>query len=331
MSPRRIVPFVVVVAAVAGALIWQQTRAGRDAGAGLAAAGTVEATDARLGFEIPGRLAGIAVREGERVVAGRELARLEGSELEARRDQAVAQVEAARARLAELESGFRREEIEQGRAAAAAAAERVADAERDLERTRLLFDGQAVARETLDKSTLALELARRQREQAASQLALLERGARPEQIAGARAQLAQAEAAVATLDAALAKLRLVAPFDGVISVRHREPGETVGVGTPVVTLLDLDDRWVRIYVPENRLGRVTLGQRATVRADTFPDRTYEGSVSFIGSEAEFTPKNVQTNEERVRLVYAVRVRITGDPGHELKPGLPADVTLEEAP
>lgn len=331
MNPRRIVPFVVVAAAVAGGLIWQLNRSRGDDGAGLAAAGTVEATDARLGFELPGRLVEIAVREGERVAAGQELARLDGSELEARRGQAAAQVDVARARLAELESGFRREEIEQGRAAAAAAGERVADAERDLERTRMLFDGKAVAREALDKSALALELARRQREQAASQLNLLERGARPEQIAGALAQVAQAEAAVETLDATLAKLRLVAPFAGVISVRHREPGETVGVGTPVLTLLDLDDRWVRIYVPENRLGRVALGQRAAITADTFPERKYEGSVSFIGSEAEFTPKNVQTNEERVRLVYAVRIRITGDPDHELKPGLPADVRLEEAP
>ncbi|KAB2965129.1 MAG: HlyD family efflux transporter periplasmic adaptor subunit [Thermoanaerobaculia bacterium] len=330
MNPRRIVP-VVVAAAVAGGLIWQLTRSRGDDGAGLAAAGTVEATDARLGFELPGRLVEIAVREGERVAAGQELAWLDGSELEARRGQAAAQVDVARARLAELESGFRREEIEQGRAAAAAAGERVADAERDLERTRMLFDGKAVAREALDKSALALELARRQREQAASQLNLLERGARPEQIAGALAQVAQAEAAVETLDATLAKLRLVAPFAGVISVRHREPGETVGVGTPVLTLLDLDDRWVRIYVPENRLGRVALGQRAAITADTFPERKYEGSVSFIGSEAEFTPKNVQTNEERVRLVYAVRIRITGDPDHELKPGLPADVRLEEAP
>jgi HlyD family secretion protein len=330
MNPRRIVPFV-VAAAVAGGLIWQLNRSRGDDGAGLAAAGTVEATDARLGFELPGRLVEIAVREGERVAAGQELARLDGSELEARRGQAAAQVDVARARLAELESGFRREEIEQGRAAAAAAGERVADAERDLERTRMLFDGRAVAREALDKSALALELARRQREQAASQLNLLERGARPEQIAGALAQVAQAEAAVETLDATLAKLRLVAPFAGVISVRHREPGETIGVGTPVLTLLDLDDRWVRIYVPENRLGRVALGQRAAITADTFPERKYEGSVSFIGSEAEFTPKNVQTNEERVRLVYAVRIRITGDPDHELKPGLPADVRLEEAP
>lgn len=328
MSPKRIVPAVVLVA-VAGFLLWRFVLEPRAAGDGLSTSGTVEATDARLGFEAPGRLVEVAVREGDRVAAGETLARLDDSELAARRAEAEAMVAAARARLAELEAGFRREEVAQARSAAASAADRVADAERDLERTRTLYEGRAVPREALDKAELAVELARRQRDQADEQLALLRGGARPEQIAAARAQVAQAEAAVATLDATLAKTRLVAPFAGVITVRHREPGEIVAPGAPVVTLLNPDDRWVRIYVPENRLGRVALGQGATIVSDTFPDRSYPGEVAFVGDEAEFTPKNVQTTEERVRLVYAVKVRITGDPNQELKPGLPADVTLEE--
>ena len=110
-------------------------------------------------------------------------------------------------------------------------------------------------------------------------------------------------------------------------MRHRQPGETVSPGLPVLTLTDLDDRWVRIYVPENRIGAVSLGQGATIRSDTYPDREYRGEVIFIASEAEFTPRNVQTPEERVKLVYAVKVRITGDADYELKPGIPADVVL----
>jgi len=330
MSPKRIVP-VVVVLAVAGFAVWKFVLEPRRAGDGLAASGTVEATDARLGFEIPGRLLEVAVREGERIRAGTLLARLDDVELGARRAQAEAQTAAARAKLEELQAGFRREEVAQGRAAAAAAADRVTDAERDLERTRTLFEGRAVPREALDKAELAVELARRQKEQADEQLSLLSRGARPEQIAAARAQVAQSEAAVATLDASIAKTRLEAPFDGVVTVRHREPGEIVSPGSPVVTLMNPDDRWVRIYVPENRLGRVALGQRAAIVSDTFPGKSYEGEVAYISDEAEFTPKNVQTTEERVRLVYAVKVRITADAALELKPGLPADVTLEEAP
>jgi len=113
-----------------------------------------------------------------------------------------------------------------------------------------------------------------------------------------------------------------------VTVRHREPGETTPPGAPVLTLMNPDDRWVRIYVPEDRIGLVTLGQRATITSDSYPDRTHEGRVTFIASEAEFTPKNVQTPEERVKLVYAVKVQVVGDTAFELKPGMPADVRLE---
>ena len=129
-------------------------------------------------------------------------------------------------------------------------------------------------------------------------------------------------------DAALANAVIVAPFDAVVTVRDREPGETVGAGAPVLTVMNLADRWVRIYIREGRIGAVKIGEPATISADTYPGKRYEGSVSFISSEAEFTPRNVQTTEERVKLVYAVKVRITADAGNELKPGMPADVTLQ---
>ncbi len=329
MSPKRIVP-PLLLAVAAGAALWHFVLAPRDAGGGLVASGTVEATDAKLGFQLSGRLAEVAVREGDRVAAGAPLARLDTTEVDARLAQAVAAARAARAALAELEAGSRREEVAQARAGLAAALERLADTERDRERAQILFDGKAISREALDKALSAHELARAARDQAAEQLRLVERGPRSERIEAARAQLVQAEAAVATAEAQLSHHRLLAPFDGIVTVRHREPGEIVAPGAAVVTLLDPADRWVRIYVPENRLGAVSLGQRAEIRADTFPARAYAGEVAFLASEAEFTPRNVQTAEERVRLVYAVKVRITGDPEQQLKPGLPADVTLELA-
>lgn len=330
MSPKRIVP-VVLVLGLGGFALWHFVLAPRSEAPGLVASGTVEATDAQLGFQAPGRIAELTPREGDRVAAGAEIARLDASELDARRAQAAAQVEAARAQLNELLAGSRREELAQGRTALAAADARVADAERDAERAQTLLAGRAVSREALDKATLAVDLARRQRDQAAEQLNLLEQGPRPERIAAARAQVAQAEAAVATFDATLANSRIQAPFAGVVTLRHREPGEIVGAGAAVVTLMNPDDRWVRIYVPENRLGQVAIGQAAEISSDTFPGKRYAGEVAFIASSAEFTPKNVQTTEERVKLVYAVKVRITGDAEQELKPGLPADVRLVDRP
>jgi HlyD family secretion protein len=128
-------------------------------------------------------------------------------------------------------------------------------------------------------------------------------------------------------EASLAYAVITAPLSGIVTARHREPGEAVQAGAPVLTVLDPNDRWVRIYIREDEIGAVRLGAAAEISSDTYPDRIYQGEVVFIGSEAEFTPRNVQTAEERIKLVYPVKVRITGDPDFELKPGIPADVTL----
>jgi len=321
---RVVLPLVLVAIAV---VVWQwRSRAGNDRD-GLTASGTIEATSAQLGFQAAGRIDSIRVREGDRVPAGTVLAALDRSERIARRAQAAAQVDAARAALEELERGARSQEVQQARAARDAARARLEDAKRDLERTRQLFEGGAVSRETLDKAATGGEVAEKQFAQAEEQLQLVEAGPRRERIEAARAQLALAEAGLRENDAALANMVLRAPFDGVVTIRHREPGEIVAPGTPVVTLLDRSDRWVRIYVPENRIGAVRLGAPARISSDTYRDRTYGGAVVFVASEAEFTPKNVQTTEERVKLVYAVKVRIDDDPHDELKPGMAADVRL----
>jgi len=216
----------------------------------------------------------------------------------------------------------------QARAVVGSALERRADAQRDLDRSRTLFEGDAVSREALDKATTVLELASSQVTQTEEQLRLLEAGPRRERIEAQQAVVAQAEAAVRVLDAMAADTAIIAPLDGIVTVRHREPGEVVPGGAAVLTLMNPADRWVRIYVPETRLGAVHLGMAAAIASDTYPGKAYPGDVVFIASEAEFTPKSVQTTEERVRLVYAVKVRIADDPLLELKPGMPADVTLK---
>jgi len=298
---------------------------------GIFASGTVEATEADLGFQVAGRIESIAVQEGDRVERGAELALLDRTELAARRSAAQAQVAGARALLTELERGFRTEEVAQGRAALRAAEQNLANTRSDFERTQRLFDGGAVSQQVLDRQQTALELAQSEYDRAAEQLRILESGPRQERIAAQQAALAQAEAGLNQIDAALDYAIIRAPFAGVIAVRHREPGEAVPAGAPVLTLRNLDDRWVRIYVREDEVGRISLGRDATITADSYADRTYTGRVLFISNEAEFTPRNVQTTEERVKLVYRVKVQITGDESFDLKPGLAADVRIATEP
>ncbi|MFO7586937.1 MAG: HlyD family efflux transporter periplasmic adaptor subunit [Gemmatimonadota bacterium] len=320
----------IAAVAVAAVLLARAPWSGDGSESRLRASGTVEATEGHLGFQASGRIASIQVEEGDPVRAGDTLAELDRREILARLAATEAQVAEARARLRELERGYRSEEVEQGRAAEATARHRLEDAERDLERTRRLFEGGAVSREALDKAQTAWEVARSEARRAREGMRLLEAGPRTETIQAQRARLEAAEASRWAIDAVLDQMVVTAPFDGLVTVRHREPGEIVSPGAPVLTLMDENDRWVRIYVREDRMGAVKLGQSARVTSDTWPERGYEGRVRFIAARAEFTPKNVQTTEERVKLVYAVKVRITGDPELQRKPGMRADVEIDLA-
>jgi len=325
MNPKlRIIPVAILTIAV---IVWLVMRAGGDDDA-TTASGTVEATEAVLGFLTPGRIDSIGVREGQVVTRGTPLAWLDQDELIARRRAAAAQVAAAQSRLQEFEAGFRAEEIGQGRAGVRAANEHHVDAQRESQRAQRLFEGGAISEQQRDRAASNLEVAEAERERALEQLQLVERGFRSEKVASQRAMVQQAEANLAQVEVALEQTQITAPFDGVISVRHREPGEVVGAGVAVLTLRDPNDRWVRIFVPENRVGRLRLGQSAMISADAYPDERYRGEITFIADEAEFTPRNVQTTEERVKLVFRVKVHIVEDPNRALKPGLPADVLLD---
>ena len=151
-------------------------------------------------------------------------------------------------------------------------------------------------------------------------------GPAPEEVAVAEAQVAQARAAVGALETRIDMMGLDAPMAGVVSSRSAQPGEAALAGVTLLTVANLDEVRLTIYVPEDQLNFVYLGQEVEVAVDSYPGRTFAGTVSFIAQEAEFTPKNVQTQEERVNMVFAVRVRLH-NPGHLLKPGMPADATL----
>ena len=329
MKDRRFIaiPVAIIIIALVG---WLVLRDKNDDSGHISASGTIEGTEADLGFQLGGRVATITPREGDRVTAGTILAQLEQTELDARRAAAVAQAEGARALLSELERGARPGEVRQSQSSVSAAQQRMEESEAALVRARKLYEGGAVSREALDQATTANAVARAQYQQAREQLTIVNEGPRVERIQAQRAALRQAEAVIAQVQANVDNAVIRAPFSGVVTVRHREPGESTAPGAPVLTVMNTEDRWVRIYVREDQVGRVAIGQRARITSDSHPGKTFDGRVTFIANEAEFTPRNVQTEEERVKLVYAVKVAIVGDAVVELKPGVPADVVLTAA-
>jgi len=292
--------------------------------------GNIEVTDAQLGFKLSGRVVERPVFEGDHVKAGQLIARLDDAEQKEQLALSRAELAGFDAALAELEAGSRPQEI-----AAAEATVSSAEAERD--RVRLDFVRQqdlrtknVIADRDFEAAQASLKVAEANVVEAAERLKLVREGPRTETIQQARAHVAQAHASVALAEIHLADTQLISPLTGAVLSHNIEPGEFVSPGTPVVTVADTLHTWVRAYVNQTDLGRVRLSQKLVVHTDTALGKNFEGTVSFIASEVEFTPKTVQTTKERVKLVFRIKVDVA-NPQDELKPGMPADVVLPAAP
>jgi HlyD family secretion protein len=275
--------------------------------------------------------------------------------------QAGENLQAAEERLRLLKAGFRSQEIEEARANLGQAQSRLEIARLTRDRLRGLLADGAVSRQDLDRAQTDFEAAEAAVRGASQRLNMLEEGSRPEDIRMAQAERDRAAAALeaaranaATLDlrqqdvrvaeaavreaaanvrrleTQVDELKVIAPLDATVLTKAVEAGEVVAAGKPLVLLGDLDHPWIKIYVPETQLGKVRLGAAARVLVDSFPKQPFQGTVSWISDQAEFTPKNVQTAEERVNLVYAVKITIT-NAERKLKAGMPADAELPLEP
>ena len=321
---RALLILSLLVLAVAAGLYFQ-SRPVPDSGV-LRVSGNIEITDAEVSFKIAGRVVERSVSEGESVKAEQAVARLDTSELGQEVGLRSAEVRAAEASLAELVTGSRPEEIAQSEAVVRRMQADVARARADFKRLKKLYEQDNVSGQDYDAAKSAVEVTTAKLGEAQEQLRLVQKGPRIEKVERARAQLQQAKEALALAETRLGYATLTSPLTGVVLSHNIEPGEFVAPGTPIVTVGDLAHVWLRAYIDETDLGRVKVGQVVKVTADTYPDKVYEGRVSFIASQAEFTPKSVQTKKERVKLVY--RTKITVDNPHmELKAGMPADARI----
>jgi HlyD family secretion protein len=318
----------------------------------IQANGRIEGDTIIIASKTPGRIVELGVREGTGVKADQVLVRLEDGIARARLAQAEADIAAAQARvdaaratltllrsqvphtIAAAEAGVASARTGLGQAEAA----RMQDA-RDLDRANKLAADKFVGPQFVERAELALKTHAEQRDAA---LAALERAQQalndarlgPQRIRVGEAELAAAQGVLATAQAkraeaqtALDDLTLASPAAGIVTSRFANSGEVITAGAPIFELVDLDRLYLKVFVPEKEIGKVRRGLPARIYSDAFPDQPFAATVRYIGARAEFTPKEVQTPDERVKLMYEVRLYLDRNPEHRLTPGLPADAMI----
>jgi HlyD family secretion protein len=326
---KKRLPLLIVLAAVIAAAVYFYPRwtARPEASNKLVLSGNIEAHESLVSFKISGRIVALPVEEGEWVEAGTLLARLDDADYRQKVDIDAANLKVRESNLALTLAGSREQEIKAAEAAMLDAQADLQEKKIDDERAQRLFARDAISAQDRDLADTALKRASATYESAKQHFDQTQEGSRKEDIRIAQANVAAARESLGLSRINLDYTRLLAPNAGVISVRQAELGEVVSPGTPIVTLSDLDHVWLRAYVAETDLGRIRWGQDATITTDTYPGKKYHGHISFISSTAEFTPKSVETYKERVTLVYRIKIDVD-NPGHELKPGMPADAAID---
>ena len=332
----------------------------------LQGSGTVEARDIRVGSKVGGRIDKVLVREGDRVEPGQVLITFDDKELLASLDQSRAAAEKAKrgyrpeeiaeARAAAEQAkadyemrlnGYRKEDIEAAQSDVERASADEVRARLDFQRYEALAEKDLVSKQQRDTAEANWKMALAQQQNYQHKLDVLRRGYRPEEIASAEAHYRETQATLAKFesgnrreDVDLAKAaysydearfrerEVTAPSAAIVEVLDVRPGDIIAPNTPVATLLERDQIYVRIYIPETELGRVQVGQKAEVRIDSFPKTVFDGVVEQINQQAEFLPRNVQTREERVHQVFGVKIRIINDPAGHVLAGMAADVKLK---
>ena len=278
--------------------------------------GTIETDEVRVASRYGGRVEKIFFQEGDSLKAGQVILELAAAELKARRDQAAAL-------LAELEAGARPEEIAVTKHEWEAQKAELDFALADQKRARELFAQNTISETERDRASSRANALEKSAAAAKSRYDLLLAGTRPERIAQVRAQLAE-------IDTQLSEMRVVAPGESVLEVLNVKVGDVLAPNREVATLLLPQHIWVSVFVPEPWLGHIKLGEAVKVRVDSMPDKEFQGTVEQIGRAAEFTPRNVQTVEERIKQVFRIKVRLTNDQGL-LRAGMSADVVFPDVP
>ena len=293
----------------------------------IVAAGHVEATEVRISTKVAGTLLRLNVDEGAAVAAGQELARVDTTDTELELATARADRAQAAAELQLRRAGSREEDVREAEAQVTRAQADLSGAARDLERMEGLLASGSGTTQARDDARTRNDVARASLDAARERLKRLKAGYRREEIDAAAARVQAADARIGQLEQQRKDAVIASPSSGVVTEKLAEQGELLARGTGLVVVTDLANAWLNVYVSETDLGRIRLDQEASVVTDD--GQTRRGRVSFVASQAEFTPKNVQTRDERVKLVYKVKVALENKDGL-FKPGMPAEARLRAA-
>ena len=320
---KRILFIVIMAGLIAGLLYYLFTRDKKEGNDFIKVSGNIETTEVDVGFKISGRIVSLLLQEGDWVENGKILAKLDDEDLRHRFELAKATLNSAQAKLNKLLAGSRPEELREAEAALHQAQFDLENKQAHYERMKVLFEGHVIPKETLDNAEAVYKIAKATVQRATENYKLVKEGPRKEDIEDAKAQVEQARASLKLAETQLSYTVLNSPLSGVVLVKSSEMGEVVNPGTSIITLADLENVWLKAYIPEIDLSKVKWGQEVIVTTDLRPKKEYKGKISFISSQAEFTPKSIQTEKERVTSVYRIKVDIP-NPDRELKPGMPAD-------
>jgi HlyD family secretion protein len=317
----------VALAALAGAVSLALVGCGGGNSETIRASGTIEATEVNVAARSAGQVLELRKAEGDAVKSGDTLALIDHAALDLQLQQAQALLDQAQAQLDLLRKGARDEDQAQAQELANQAKANLESARADRDRAAALFSSGSTTRKMKDDADARFAGAQAQYNAAQENVSKLSRFARPEELRGAEARVTQAQAARDLLAKSVADCHILAPVSGVVTSRPARVGELVGPGTTVMVVTDMDPVSLMIYVSETELARVKLGAGAEVRIDAARSRVFNGKVTYISPTAEFTPKNVQTREDRVKLVFGVKLEL-GNEDAALKPVMPADAVLK---
>lgn len=322
---KKIVIIVLLIILVVS--VWYFKNTFLNTGNEITATGTIESTSVNITSRLAGPVTGIYFSENEDVIKGDLIAEQERNDLHAQRERDALTVTKAEMALTDLLSGAQFEEISSAQSAVNIASEKAKNVERDYLRVKSLYDEGGLSKVEYEKYQTQYEVSKNELESAKAKLNLIKSGARSAQIAMAETEIERSKAVLSASDAMLSDLKLYSPISGTVISKNYEVGEYIQPGASIITVANLKDLWIKVYIPTDDLPKIKLGQKVTFTVSGI-DTIFNGTVESIADEGEFTPKTIQTKNERTNVVFQIKIKINSNQGI-LKPGMPADVVFNE--